>query len=115
MARMDNLAGYVLGRYVFQSLDCFGTMTHAILLATLRTDAELVTAARAYVNASRAHWRSMMRPPFNEYKGTGHWQLAKDAAVAWQAWVAALADRCIESDDRRGLAVALVQGQEEEE
>ena len=84
------------------------------LLATLRADAELVALARAYVEASRARWRSMMRPPFNAEKDVGHWRLAREASEAWRAWVAALRARCIRSGDWRGLAVAVaVAGREE--
>ena len=81
--------------------------SNAALLATLRADAGLVAVARAYVDASRACWRSMMRPPFNVEKDANHWQLAEKAGEAWRAWVAALADRCVKSGDRRGLAVAV--------
>ena len=77
------------------------------LLATLSADTELVAVARAYVDASRARWRSMMQPPFNAEKDVDHWQLAEKAGEAWRAWVAALADRCVKSGDRRGLAVAV--------
>jgi len=77
------------------------------LVATLSADAELVTLARAYVEASRARWRSMMTPPYNADKDVDHWQLAKDTAVAWQAWCAALNGRRIETGDRRGLAEAV--------
>ena len=89
------------------------TPTYAALLATLRADPEAVALARAYVEASRARWRSMMRPPFNAEKDADHWRLAEDAAVAWRAWVAALRARCIRSGDRRGLAVAVAGTREE--
>ena len=88
--------------------------TYAALLATLRADPEAVALARAYVDASRARWRSMMRPPYNAEKDVDHWRLAKNAGEAWRAWVVALADRCIRSGDRRGLAVAVAVGTEEE-
>ena len=84
------------------------------LLATLSADTELVAVARAYVDASRARWRSMMVPPFNVEKDVGHWRLAREAGEAWRAWVAALCARCIRPGDRRELALALALGTEEE-
>ena len=91
------------------------TPTHAALVATLRADPEAVALARAYVEASRARWRSMMRPPYNADKDADHWRLAREAGESWRAWVAALADRCIRTGDRRGLAVAVaVAGTREE-
>ena len=87
--------------------------TYADLVATLRADTELVALARAYVDASRARWRSMMRPPYNADKGTRHWQLAARAGDAWRDWCAALRARCIRSSDRRGLAVAVAGTREE--
>ena len=87
--------------------------TYAALLATLRADAELVALARTYVDASRARWRSMMRPPYNADKDADHWRLAREAGESWRAWVAALADRCIRTGDRRGLAVAVAGTREE--
>ena len=82
------------------------------LLATLRADTELVALARAYVDASRARWRSMMRPPFNAEKDADHWRLAEKAGETWRDWCAALRARCIRTGDRRGLAVAVAQGEE---
>ena len=86
----------------------------ADLVATLSADPEAVALARAYVEASRARWRSMMRPPYNADKDADHWRLAREAGESWRAWVAALADRCVKSAVRRGLAVAVAQGEEEE-
>ena len=90
------------------------TATYAALLTTLRADPEAVALAHAYVDASRARWRSMMRPPFNAEKDADHWRLAEKAGDAWRDWCAALRARCIRSGDRRGLAVAVAQGEEEE-
>jgi len=89
--------------------------TNAALLATLRADPEAVALARAYVDASRARWRSMMRPPFNADKDVDHWRLAEKAGETWRDWCAALRARCIRSGDRRGLAVAVGAGAEREE
>ena len=88
------------------------TTTYADLVATLRADPEAVARARAYVDASRARWRSMMRPPFNADKDADHWRLAEKAGETWRDWCAALRARCIRTGDRRGLAVAVAQGEE---
>jgi len=68
---------------------------------------ELVALAHAYVEASRARWRSMVRKPYNDDKDADHWRLAERAAETWCDWCAALAARCIRTGDRRGLAVAV--------
>ena len=81
--------------------------TNAAIVATLRADTELEAVARAYVDASRARWRSMMRPPFNAEKDADHWQLAEKAGETWRDWCAALRARCIRTGDRRGLAAAV--------
>jgi len=91
---------------VTEASDC-DVPSVAALVATLSADAELVAVARAYVDASRARWRSMMRPPFNADKDADHWRLAKNAGEAWRDWCAALHARCIRTGDRRGLAAAV--------
>jgi len=76
----------------------------AELAVTLSGDADLVDLARAFVEADRARWRSMVNRPYNG-KGPDHWHLVEVASVAWVAWVTALTARGIEVGDRRGLAV----------
>lgn len=67
----------------------------------------LVGLARTFVEADRARWASMVKPPLNGGKGKEHWDLVEVASVAWVAWVTALAAHGIEVMDRRGLAVEL--------
>ena len=97
---------------VTEASDC-DVPSVAALVATLSADPEAVALARAYVDASRARWRSMMRPPFNAEKDVDHWRLAARADDAWRDWCAALRARCIRSGDRRGLAVAVAGTREE--
>ena len=77
------------------------------LAGTLSADAELVDLARAWVDAERAWWASVMTPPFNEDKGLEHRQLADASHAAWVAWADELRERGIVVDDRRALAKKL--------
>jgi len=70
--------------------------------------AEMVEAARVWLDADAAWWSSLMRGPFNERKSADHWRLAAEAAAAWERYTSALDVAGLEVGDRRQFARELV-------